>query len=47
MDLKLDVGKSGKQSKKVKQLASKVASGRQPTLESLTKGRKLLFYLGI
>ena len=40
MDLKLDVGKSGKKSEKAKQLAREVASGRQVTLESLTKGRK-------
>ena len=40
VDLKLDIGKSSKQSKKVKLLSREVASGKQPTLESLTKGRK-------
>jgi len=46
-ELKLDVGKSWKQNKRMKQLAREVTSGRKPTLDSITKGRKLLFYNGI
>ena len=37
-ELKLDVGKLGKQNRRTKQMAKEVASGGQPTLEAMNKG---------
>jgi hypothetical protein len=40
IELKMDVGKSRKQSRRMKQMEKEVASGKKPTLQSLKKGRK-------